>query len=154
VSTTLFTILNPAAAADGHSPFSSSSLGTDKVFLIKGRGPSEDSLRKPWVRAVTALGMAVAPRLNDLRHTWKTNAMRSGIEREIRESIMVHWFRRKTMAERYGTISYADLLREIDKMTFDHGDTEILVSKPKTKNPRAATSLGKNVNKTLTRSVV
>ena len=74
---------------------------------------------------------------------------------EIREIIMGHWFRGKTVAERYGRISDADLLREIDKMTFDHGATEILISEPKKKNPeRAESSLGKNVNKTLTRSVI
>ena len=79
--------------------------------------------------------------------------MRSGMDPEIRESIMGHWFRGKTVAERYGRISDADLVREIDKMSFDHGETEILVSESKKKNPKElVTSFGKNVNKLLTRS--
>ncbi|MGO9569203.1 MAG: site-specific integrase, partial [Desulfomonilaceae bacterium] len=82
------------------------------------------------------LGFDQAPRLHDLRHTWKTNAMRSGMEPEIRESIMGHWFRGKTVAERYGRISDADLVREIDKVSFQNGDTEILVSESKKKNPK------------------
>ena len=112
------------------------SMGTDKVFLIKGRAPNEDSLRKPWTKAVKELEFDSAPRLHDLRHTWKTNAMRSGMEPEIRESIMGHWFRGKTVAERYGRISDADLVREIDKVSFKNGETEILVSESKKKNPK------------------
>ena len=112
------------------------SMGTDKVFLIKGRAPNEDSLRKPWTHAVTELEFDPAPRLHDLRHTWKTNAMRSGMDPEIRESIMGHWFRGKTVAERYGRISDADLVREIDKVSFKNGETEILVSESKKKNPK------------------
>src|SRR5271157_3756242 len=112
------------------------SMGTDKIFLIKGRAPNEDSLRKPWTKAVEELEFDPAPRLHDLRHTWKTNAMRSGMEPEIRESIMGHWFRGKTVAERYGRISDADLVREIDKVSFKNGETEILVSESKKKIPK------------------
>ena len=83
------------------------SIGSDKIFLINGRAPNEDSLRKPWTKAVKELEFDPAPRLHDLRHTWKTNAMRSGMDPEIRESIMGHWFRGKTVAERYGRISDA-----------------------------------------------
>jgi integrase len=112
------------------------SIGSDKIFLINGRAPNEDSLRKPWTKAVKELEFDPAPRLHDLRHTWKTNAMRSGMELEIRESIMGHWFRGKTVAERYGRISDADLVREIDKVSFKNGETEILVSESKKKNPK------------------
>jgi integrase len=112
------------------------SMGTDKIFLINGRAPNEDSLRKPWTKAVKELEFDPAPRLHDLRHTRKTNAMRSGMEPEVRESIMGHWFRGKTVAERYGRISDADLVREIDKVSFKNGETEILVSESKKKNPK------------------
>jgi len=112
------------------------SIGSDKIFLINGRAPNEDSLRKPWTSAAKELEFDPAPRLHDLRHTWKTNAMRSGMDPEIRESIMGHWFRGKTVAERYGRISDADLVREIDKVSFKNGETEILVSELKKKNPK------------------
>lgn len=112
------------------------SMGSDKIFLINGRAPNEDSLRKPWTKAMKALEFDPEPRLHDLRHTWKTNAMRSGMDPEIRESIMGHWFRGKTVAERYGRISDADLVREIDKVSLQHGETEILVSESKKKNPK------------------
>jgi len=112
------------------------SIGSNKIFLINGRAPNEDSLRKPWTKAVKELEFHPAPRLHDLRHTWKTNAMRSGMDPEVRESIMGHWFRGKTVAERYGRISDADLVREIDKVSFKNGETEILVSESKKKNPK------------------
>jgi hypothetical protein len=47
---------------------------------------------------------------------------------EIRESIMGHWYRGRSVTERYGRISDEELLYAIDAMTFDHGDTEILLS--------------------------
>jgi integrase len=119
-------------------------MDNDRVFLIKGRAPHPDSLRKPWTQAVEENGLAPALTIHDLRHTWKTNAMRSGMDPEIRESIMGHWFRGKTVVERYGRISDADLRREVDKMAFDHGQTEILISGSKKKNPRVPrTRLGK-----------
>ncbi len=112
------------------------SMGSDRIFLIDGRAPNEDSLRKPWTKAMKELEFNPEPRIHDLRHTWKTNAMRSGMDPEIRESIMGHWFRGKTIAERYGRISDADLVREMDKVSFHHGETEILVSESKKKNPK------------------
>jgi hypothetical protein len=68
------------------------------------------------------------PRFHDLRHTWKSNARRSGMDSEIREAILGHAQRGLSVTERYGRISEAELVREIDKMTFDHGETEILVT--------------------------
>ena len=104
-------------------------LGSDRIFLVNGRPPYPDSLRKPWVEAVGKIGLDPAPRLHDLRHTWKTNAMRSGMDQEIRERILGHWNRARNVNERYGRISDADLVKAIDSMTFDNGDTEILVAK-------------------------
>ena len=37
---------------------------------------------------------------------------------EIRESIMGHWFREKSVSERYGRINDAELVNAIDLMTF------------------------------------
>jgi integrase len=124
-------------------------MENDRVFLIKGRAPHPDSLRKPWRQAVEEVGLDPAPTIHDLRHTWKTNAMRSGMDPEIRESIMGHWFRGKTVVERYGRISDADLRREVDKMTFDNGQTEILISGLKKKKPEGAANTTRE--KTLTK---
>lgn len=103
-------------------------IGTDKVFLINGKPPYEDSIRKPWDKAVRLAGLSPAPRFHDLRHTWKTNAMRSGMDQEIRERILGHWNRARNVNERYGRISDDDLVRAMDGMTYDHGDTEILIA--------------------------
>ncbi len=103
-------------------------IGTDRIFLINGKPPYEDSIRKPWDKAVRFAGLNPAPRFHDLRHTWKTNAMRSGMDQEIRERILGHWNRARNVNERYGRISDADLVRAIEQMTFDHGDTEILIA--------------------------
>jgi integrase len=126
------------------------SLEDDRVFLIRDgkgvRSPSKHSPKNAWRKAVTKLGLVdPRPRFHDLRHTWKTNARRSGIDFEIRESIMGHSTRTKSVAERYGRISDEELLQAIDMMTFDHGSTEIVVAgKRGTQKPE------KNVNFTLT----
>ncbi len=103
------------------------SLSNDRIFLLDGHPLSRHSIKKPWHLAAGKLGLEPLPRFHDLRHTWKTNARRSGIDPEIRESVMGHWFREKSVTERYGRISSQELVRAIDLMTFDHGETEILV---------------------------
>lgn len=127
------------------------SLETDMVFLLHDRAGARpigvETFKNPWKRACEALKLKEPrPRFHDLRHTWKTNARRSGIDFEIREAIMGHSNRGRSVAERYGRISDKELIDAIDRMTFDHGDTEILVSPSAKKRARA-----KNVNKTLTR---
>jgi len=52
---------------------------------------------------------------------------------EIRESILGHAGKGKTVSERYGRISDQELVQEVDKMTFDHGPSEIVVSHKKDK---------------------
>src|SRR5208283_1162413 len=84
------------------------SFNTDRFFLVDGRPARGDSVRKPWVKAVQAVGLDPAPTFHDLRHTWKTNAMRSGVDFEIREAILGHCNRSKSVAERYGRISDED----------------------------------------------
>jgi integrase len=105
------------------------SLGSDKVFLIGGKSPHPSSIKKPWAKAVKAINIEQRPRFHDLRHTWKTNARRSGMDPEIREAILGHWHRGRNVNERYGRISDAELIASIDLMTFDHGTTEILVAR-------------------------
>ena len=68
---------------------------------------------KPW------------PRLHDLRATWKTNARRSGMDPEIREAILGHWSKERSVSERYGYISDQELLSAIDTMNFDNGETVV-----------------------------
>jgi integrase len=128
------------------------SIGYDHVFLRDGAPLSKGNGRRPWEDAVEALGLDPAPHFHDLRHTWKTNARRSGMDPEIRESILGHWFKEKSVTERYGRISDQELLQAIDRMTFDHGDTEIFVSAPKKDNPRKRRHPrpGRNVNRVLT----
>jgi hypothetical protein len=42
---------------------------------------------------------------------------------------MGHWFKEKSVSERYGFISKQELIEAIDQMTFDHGPTQIRASK-------------------------
>jgi len=109
------------------------SLGTDRLFLIqdqKGVRPiGLETFKNCWPRACESLRLEKPwPRFHDLRHTWRTNARRSGIDAQVAEAIMGHWFKGKSVNDRYGRISDKELLDAIDKMTFDHGETEILVS--------------------------
>ena len=125
-------------------------MESERLFLIKdGKGvrpPSKHSPKNTWRRAVARLGLVdPRPRFHDLRHTWKTNARRSGVDFEIREAIMGHSSRKKTVAERYGRISDEELLQAIDMMTFDHGPTEIVVT-----GRRGKRDSEKNVNRALT----
>jgi hypothetical protein len=113
-------------------------LGTDRVFLIQDRAGTrdlgKDSITNPWPRACEALGLEKPlPRFHDLRHTWRANARRSGVDPTIAETIMGHWTREKTVNELYGGVSDQELLDAIDRMTFDHGETEIWVASGSTK---------------------
>ena len=103
-----------------------------KVFPLRdSRGVSElglETFKNVWQRACHALSMdEPLPRFHDLRHTWKTNARRSGLHPEIEMAIMGHSQRRRSVHERYGRVSDRELLDAIDRMTFDHGETEIMV---------------------------
>lgn len=114
-------------------------LASDKVFLVQDaqgiRTPGTDTVDNPWPRACEALKKAELlqepfPRFHDLRATWRTNARRSGMDYQIAESIMGHWFKGKSVNDRYGRIGDQELIQAIDRMTFDHGETEILVPQP------------------------
>lgn len=100
-------------------------IGDDRVF----RGPDgipahEDSLSRVWRKSCITAGVDPAPSLHGLRHTWKTNAARSGMDVEIREAILGH---SQGIRGAYGHFSDTDMLRAIDSMTFDHGPTEVWV---------------------------
>ena len=49
------------------------------------------------------------------------------MDHQIVESILGYWFKGKSVNDRYGRISDLDLLEAVDRMTFEHGDTEIAV---------------------------
>jgi hypothetical protein len=51
--------------------------------------------------------------------------MRSGLRPLIADAIVDHGDRNKDVKSLYLTINDADLVREIDRLTFDHGKTEI-----------------------------
>lgn len=111
-------------------------LGCDDVFVLRDRNGVRplrlETARNPWPRACEALNLTTPrPRFHDLRHTWKTNSRRSGMDPEIREAILGHSSKQRLVSERYGRISDKELISAIDSMTFDHGDTEILVAKSK-----------------------
>jgi len=108
------------------------SLETDRVLLARDkncvRPPSVGSVKTPWGKAVKKMGLDPKPRPHDLRHTWRANARRSGMDPTIAESIMGHWFKGKSVNNRYGKISDTELLNAVDRMTFDHGETEVWVA--------------------------
>jgi hypothetical protein len=78
------------------------------------------------VRLAEVLGL----QMRDLRHTWKTNARRSGMDPTTRNLIVGHSTER-SVADRYIRVSDEELLRAVDNMSFDHGWTELdLVDEP------------------------
>ncbi|MDR3605495.1 MAG: site-specific integrase, partial [Syntrophaceae bacterium] len=100
------------------------SLSDDRLFKI-----STQSLRMPWVRALDKLQWQdPRPRFHDVRHTWKTNARRSGVDSEIREAILGHSDKKLDVSERYGFIDDYELVNAIDKFSYDNGSTKILVA--------------------------
>jgi len=50
------------------------------------------------------------------------------MESEIREAILGHSSRQRSVRDRYGFLADQELREAIDAMTFDHGDTVILVA--------------------------
>ncbi len=105
------------------------SFESDRFFLMqdwKGTRPvNPDAIKSQWRRQVDKLGFDPRPHLHDLRHTWKTNARRSGVNEQIAESILGHWFKGKSVNDRYGYISTEELIRAIDALEVDNGDTAI-----------------------------
>jgi len=54
--------------------------------------------------------------------------MRSGVHPDVADAIVGHAGRKKDVRSRYLSFSDADLLKAIDRMSFDHGDTDIRVT--------------------------
>lgn len=110
-------------------------LGIENVFLLHEKGVrpiGRETFKNCWPRACAALKLeAPWPRFHDLRHTFKTNCLESGVSEEIRERIMGHSDKDLSVNQRYGYISNGLLLREIDKLTVDHGPTRIWVESRK-----------------------
>jgi integrase len=107
-------------------------IGTDNIFLHNGAPVTHrDQLRWCWDRKAVKVGLEPPPRFHDLRHTWKTNARRSGMHPEIQEAILGHSTRSRNVSERYGRISDRELLTAVDQMSFDHGETEIWLASEK-----------------------
>jgi integrase len=128
-----------AAKAPDAPLFMSSRNGTARI----------DSVRKPWKiaieQAISEQGLTEDLRqvtVKDLRHVWITNAMRSQVSDIVREAIVGHSLKKKTIEARYITVSDKDLLNAIDRMTFDHGKTDIHIARlaMKKKNPVAGTA--------------
>jgi integrase len=80
-------------------------------------------VRKCWYRARRLTGLE-GLQFKDLRHTWKTNAQRSGMDPAVRNAIAGHSSVRP-VEDRYIRISDDILLHAVDSMTFDHGWTEL-----------------------------
>jgi integrase len=109
------------------------SMEHDLLFLQRDhrgiRSAHPEALKSAWQRACKRLGFEKPwPRFHDLRHTWRTNARRSRLDYQVAEAIMGHQAKVRSVADRYGVISDEELLEAIDQMTFDHGETEILVA--------------------------
>ena len=90
-------------------------------------------MRRSWERAVRRAGLKESITFHDIRHVWKTNARRSGMDEELREDIMGHWNSGKSINSRYGYISNEELVRAIDGFSSDHGETEVWIARPKKK---------------------
>lgn len=80
-------------------------------------------VRKAWDKAIKATGLQGLQR-RDLRHTWKTNAQRSGMDPAVRNLIVGHSGER-SVQDRYIRVSDQVLLNAVDSMSFDHGWTEL-----------------------------
>ncbi len=130
------------------------SIHCERVFMTaRGKPPCEDSLRKPWKQALESAGLDTGITIHDLRHVWSTNAMRSGMDPRISETIMGHALKQKDVPGRYIVFSDADLVRAINGMSFDHGKTEIWLARRTKQNPAGKTA-GNDASKTRAKSVV
>jgi integrase len=128
-------------------------VGMERIFFRNGVPVAhKDQVRWAWERnAVKVEGLDPAPHFHDLRHTWKTNARRSGMHPEIEKAIMGHAQRGLSVHEGYGRISNEELISAIDRMTFDHGETEIWVTEKR--NPTATNCRAQNSNWIVTGSL-
>jgi integrase len=95
----------------------------DSGNTYHGKPIDRSMVRKVWDRAVRLAGLS-GLQFRDFRHTWKTNAQRSGMDPSVRNLIVGHSSTR-SVEDRYIRVSDQELLRAVDSMTFDHGWTEL-----------------------------
>lgn len=101
---------------------------------FQGKLIDRSMVRKCWERAVNLAGIK-GLQMWDFRHTWKTNAQRSGMDPAVRNAIAGHASVRP-VEDRYIRISDDVLLEAVDSMTFDHGCTELdFVEEPQIEEP-------------------
>jgi integrase len=103
---------------------------TGLIFRYTGRFKDQEGaaithsmVRRAWARAIR-LAMLAGLQIRDLRHTWKTNAQRSGMDPTVRDLIVGHSTER-SVADRYIRVSDEELLKAVDNMRFDNGWTEL-----------------------------
>ncbi len=89
----------------------------------EGNPITHDMVRKAWNKAIRLADIS-GLQMRDLRHSWKTNAQRSGMDPTIRDIIVGHSTER-SVADRYIRVSDEELLRAVDAMKFDNGWTEL-----------------------------
>jgi integrase len=90
-----------------------------RVFTHKGREITRGTKRKCWARMCKLVGLGAA-QLRDLRHTFKSNAAMSGVDRTIRNAIVGH-ATHLPVEDLYIHIPDHKLLEAVDAMTFEHG---------------------------------
>jgi len=78
-------------------------------------------------KAVKAVGIEPRPTVHDLRHCWKTNAMRNRVHPVIADMIVGHGDKKKSLQSLYLTISHQDFLDAIDRMKFNGEESGIWV---------------------------
>ncbi len=106
--------------------FSYSGRFKDSGKIHHGMAIEHSTVRKCWARALR-LAEIRGLQIRDLRHTWKTNAQRSGMDPTVRNLIVGHSTERSA-ADRYIRVSDEELLRAVDAMRFDNGWTELDVA--------------------------
>lgn len=95
----------------------------DHCGTYQGKPIAASMVRKAWAKAVQKAGLD-GLQMRDLRHTWKTNAQRSGMDPSTRNLIVGHSSQR-SVEDRYIRVSDEELLRAVDAMRFDNGWTEL-----------------------------
>ncbi|WP_157212365.1 tyrosine-type recombinase/integrase [Desulfomonile tiedjei] len=89
----------------------------------QGKAVVASMVRKAWAKATAKAGID-GLQMRDLRHTWKTNAQRSGMDPTVRNIIVGHSSNR-SVEDRYIRVSDEELLKAVDSMRFDNGWTEL-----------------------------
>lgn len=95
----------------------------DHCGTFQGKALNSSMVKKAWKLATEKAGLK-GLQFKDLRHTWKTNALRSKMDPTTRNAICGHSSRR-VVEDLYINLSDQDLLNAVDSMTFDNGWTQL-----------------------------